>query len=68
LALPLAAVFDDLPDPRRQTTNKLHRLIDRFTIATCAVSGGAQTWEAIALFGRCQEAFYPLLFRVGAAS
>ena len=26
--LPLTAVFDDLPDPRRDTANKLHALTD----------------------------------------
>jgi hypothetical protein len=26
--MPLTAVFDDLPDPRRDTRNKLHRLTD----------------------------------------
>ncbi len=55
---PLAAVFGDLPDPRRQTRNKLHLLSDILTIATCAVIGGAETWDAIALFGRCKEAFF----------
>jgi hypothetical protein len=40
---PLAAVFDGLPDPRRQTKNKLHRLADILVIATCAVIGGAES-------------------------
>lgn len=53
---PLAAVFGGLPDPRRETRNKLHLLPDILTIATCAVIGGAETWDAIALFGRCKEA------------
>jgi hypothetical protein len=35
--LPLTSVFDDLPDPRRETANKLHRLTDILTIATCAM-------------------------------
>lgn len=29
----LTAVFDDLPDPRRQTNNKLHRLTAIFVAA-----------------------------------
>jgi len=37
--LPITVVFDELPDPRRQTDNKLHRLTDILTIATCAVIG-----------------------------
>jgi hypothetical protein len=46
--LPLTAVFDGLPDPRRDTQNKLHRLTDILVITTCAVIGGAETWEVIA--------------------
>lgn len=57
-ALPLTAVFADLPDPRRETDNKLHALTDVLVVATCAVIGGAETWDAIALFGRCKEAFF----------
>jgi len=56
--LPLAAVFADLPDPRRVTENKLHALTDILTIATCAVIGGAESWEGIAVFGRAKEAFF----------
>ena len=57
-ALPLTAVFADLPDPRRETENKRHLLSDVLVVATCAVIGGAETWDAIALFGRCKEAFF----------
>ena len=55
--LPLTAVFDGLPDPRRETRNKLHQLTDLLVIATCAVIGGAESWEAIAEYGRTKEAF-----------
>jgi|SRR5579871_246855 len=57
-ALPLMTVFADIPDPRRETENKRHRLSDVLVVATCAVIGGAETWDAIALFGRCKEAFF----------
>ncbi len=57
-ALPLTAVFDGLPDPRRDTRNKLHRLTDLLVIATCAVIGGAASWEAIAEYGRAKEPFF----------
>jgi predicted transposase YbfD/YdcC len=57
-ALPLPAVFAGLPDPRRDTENKLHALTDVLVVATCAVIGGAETWDAIALFGRCKEPFF----------
>ena len=56
--LPLTAVFADLPDPRRETANKLHRLTDILAIATCAVIGGAESWEAIAEYGRTKEPFF----------
>ena len=58
MPLPLTAVFDDLPDPRRDTANKRHHLTDILTIATCAVIGGCETWEAIAEYGRTKEAFF----------
>src|SRR5690349_16392602 len=56
--LPLTTVFDDLPDPRRDTRNKLHRLTDILVIATCAVIGGAESWEAIAEYGRTKGPFF----------
>jgi predicted transposase YbfD/YdcC len=56
--LPLTAVFADLPDPRRETSNKLHRLSDILVLATCAVIGGAESWDGIAVFGRAKEAFF----------
>ena len=56
--LPLTAVFDDLPDPRRDTANKLHALTDLLVIATSAVIGGAESWEAIAEYGRAKGAFF----------
>jgi len=40
--MPLTAVFDGLPDPRRQTRNKLRRLTDVLVITACAVIGGGK--------------------------
>jgi predicted transposase YbfD/YdcC len=57
-ALPLTTVFDDLPDPRRVTRNKLHHLSDILVIATCAVIAGADSWEAIAEYGRTKQEFF----------
>src|SRR3954452_7195135 len=57
MPLALTTVFADLPDPRRQTRNKLHRLTDILVIATCAVIGGAESWEAIAEDGRTKADF-----------
>lgn len=56
--LPLTAVFADLPDPRRETQNKLHLLSDILVVATCAVIGGAESWDGVAVFGRAKEAFF----------
>ena len=56
--LPLTAVFADVPDPRRETRNKLHLLSDILVLATCAVIGGAESWDGIAVFGRAKEAFF----------
>jgi len=58
MALPLLAVFANVPDPRRDTENKLHRLGDILVIATCAVIGGADSWESIAEYGRTKHAFF----------
>lgn len=58
MPLPITDVFADLPDPRRETDNKLHRLVDILTLAVCAVIGGAETWDAIAEYGRSKEAFF----------
>lgn len=57
MSLPLAAVFDTLDDPR-YSRNQLHRLTDILTIAVCAVLSGAETWDAIAHYGRVKEAFF----------
>jgi predicted transposase YbfD/YdcC len=58
MPLPITAVFDDLPDPRRDTANKRHRLTDILAIATCAVISGCETWEAIAEYGQTKESFF----------
>jgi predicted transposase YbfD/YdcC len=58
MPLPLATAFDDLPDPRRETKNKLHALTDILTITVCAIISGAEGWEQIAEYGRRKEAFF----------
>jgi predicted transposase YbfD/YdcC len=52
------AVFKGLPDPRRETANKLHLLNDILTIATCATIGGADSRDRIALFGCARGPFF----------
>jgi predicted transposase YbfD/YdcC len=58
MPLALTTVFADLPDPRRETKNKLHRLTDILVLATCAVIAGADSWEDIAEYGRTKEKFF----------
>jgi len=58
MPLSLTTVFADVPDPRRDTENKLHLLTDILTIATCAVIAGADGWEQIAEYGTAKEEFF----------
>jgi predicted transposase YbfD/YdcC len=58
MALALPTVFADLTDPRVETANKLHKLVDILVIATCAVIAGAEGWEDIAEYGRSKEDFF----------
>jgi predicted transposase YbfD/YdcC len=58
MPLPITDVFADLPDPRRETENKRHLLVDILTLAVCAVIGGAETWDAIAEYGLTKEPFF----------
>jgi len=62
--LPITAVFADVPDPRRETANKLHRLSDILVIATCAVIAGAESWDSIAEYGRTKADFFRRLLRL----
>src|SRR5437763_1161790 len=64
-SLPLTDVFADLPDPRRDTRNKLHELTDILVIATCAVIGGAESWEGIAEYGRTKAGFFGRFLPLG---
>jgi predicted transposase YbfD/YdcC len=58
MPLSLTTVFADLPDPRIETANKLHKLTDILVIATCAVIAGADGWEEIAEYGKSKETFF----------
>jgi predicted transposase YbfD/YdcC len=58
MPLSLVTVFADVPDPRRDTANKIHKLADILVIATCAVIAGADGWEQIAEYGRRKEGFF----------
>jgi len=58
MPLPLTSVFAELPDPRRETKNKLHSLTDVLTLATCAIIGGAESWDAIAAYAESKTDFF----------
>jgi predicted transposase YbfD/YdcC len=47
--------FRDLPDPRRETRNQKHRLIDLLVIALCGTIAGCQSAVAIAAYGRAER-------------
>lgn len=53
----LLEVFAELPDPRRDHPNKLHKLIDIVVIALCAVISKCESWVEIADYGLEKEAF-----------
>src|SRR5436305_654203 len=52
----LITAFETIEDPRCAWKVE-HRLLDILVIAVCAVLGEAETFEDIALYGRCKEAW-----------
>src|SRR3954463_8099909 len=52
----LIAAFETIEDPRCAWKVE-HRLLDILVIAVCAVLGEAESFEGIALYGRCKEAW-----------
>jgi hypothetical protein len=62
---PLAAVFAEMPDPRREAENGRHLLVDVLTIAVSAVIAGADSWEAIAEYGRIEGPFFRRFLALG---
>jgi predicted transposase YbfD/YdcC len=51
-AVAILEYFEDLPDPRRETENKLHLLVDILVIALCAVISGCESFPEIEEFGK----------------
>ncbi len=49
--------FADLPDPRRETRNKLYKLHDILMIVLCAVLSGVEDWVGMADFAEEKEAW-----------
>ena len=47
--------FADLPDPRRETRNKLHPLTDIVMIVLCAVLSGIEDWVGMEDFAKEKE-------------
>src|ERR671929_1214687 len=52
----LIAAFETIEDPRCEWKVE-HRLLDILVIAVCAVLGEVETFEDIALYGRCKRAW-----------
>jgi hypothetical protein len=50
----LIAAFETIEDPRCEWKVE-HRLLDILVIAVCAVLGEAESFEDIALYGRCKH-------------
>jgi predicted transposase YbfD/YdcC len=50
--LAIVDYFRDLPDPRRQTKNKRHLLIDILVIALCAIIAGCESGVEMEEYGR----------------
>jgi predicted transposase YbfD/YdcC len=55
--LDIAHHFANLPDPRHPAFQEHHLLGDILVITLCAVLSGARSWDAIARFGHCKEAW-----------
>ena len=49
--------FGGLKDPRVERT-KEHKLLDILVIAICAIICGANDWEAVAEYGRDNQAWF----------
>jgi predicted transposase YbfD/YdcC len=59
--LDIAHHFRDLPDPRHPAFRERHRLSDLLVIALAALLSGADSWDAMAAFGRSKEVWLRLL-------
>lgn len=47
--------FMSLKDPRRNSGNKRHELVDIIAISICAVISGADSWEEIEMYGEIKK-------------
>lgn len=58
-----AAYFDDLEDPRH-SQGQLHLFFDILMIAICAVICGADSWVAVATFGRAKADWFHSILKL----
>jgi predicted transposase YbfD/YdcC len=56
--------FEELPDPRRTTDNKLHLLIDIVVIALCATIAGCESFVEMEEFGRQKLPWFKKFLRL----
>ena len=54
LSSSIEEIFGSLEDPRRETENKRHKLLDILVISICACVCGANDFVGIAHFGRAK--------------
>jgi predicted transposase YbfD/YdcC len=54
---PWAEFFRELEDPRRETLNRRHKLVDMFVIAVAGMVCGADTWKEMELFAKTKESW-----------
>jgi hypothetical protein len=47
--------FSIIVDERRETKNKLHKLLDILVITVCGVIAGANDWVSVEMFGNAQK-------------
>jgi predicted transposase YbfD/YdcC len=50
--------FEELSDPRRETKNKLHKLIDIVMIVLCSVLSGIEDWANMEVFAEEKEEWF----------
>jgi predicted transposase YbfD/YdcC len=54
----LVTRLSSLEDPRIETVNKLHKLVDILMIGFCATLGGAEGWEDMEIFGLAKAEWF----------
>ena len=56
--------FEELPDPRRETKNKLHLLVDILVLALCAIIAGCESAVDMEEYGKQKEAWLRKFLRL----